>query len=81
VKEKLEGTYDVYEYLTEKREALESWAAYLRELKRRPVSDRLKAAMDGMPAPRKEPTQDETVHPQTSTNDSKDLRSRALQIV
>jgi integrase len=73
VKEKLEGTYDVYEYLTEKREALESWAAYLRELKRRPISDRLRAAMDGMPARRKEPTQDETVHCQTSTNDSKDF--------
>jgi 2-polyprenyl-6-methoxyphenol hydroxylase-like FAD-dependent oxidoreductase len=75
VKEKLEGTYDVYEYLTEKREALESWAAYLRELKRRPVSDRLKTAMDGMPAPRKGPTQDETVHCRSSTNDSKDFEA------
>jgi hypothetical protein len=73
VKEKLEGTYDVYEYLTEKREALELWTAYLRELKRRPVSAQLRAAMDGMPAPRKDPTSYKSVHGPNSKNSGKDL--------
>jgi len=52
VKDKLEGTYDVYEYLTEKREALELWAGYLAELKRRPVCERLRTAMSELPAAR-----------------------------
>ncbi len=32
VQEKLEGTYDVHEYLEEKREALDKWATHLRGL-------------------------------------------------
>jgi hypothetical protein len=73
VKEKLEGTYDVYEYLTEKREALELWAAYLRELKRRPVSGQPRTAMDGMSAPRKDPALYKSMHSPTSKNSGDDL--------
>jgi integrase len=52
VKEKLEGTYDVYEYLPEKREALEKWSNYLTELNQRPVSSKLSAAIASLSASR-----------------------------
>ena len=31
-RERIEATYDVHDYIDEKREALEKWAAYLRDL-------------------------------------------------
>jgi hypothetical protein len=50
IKEKLEGTYDVYGYLPQKREAHEKWSAYLMEVNRRPVSKKFATAMASLPA-------------------------------
>jgi hypothetical protein len=41
VKVSVDGVYDVYEYLDEKRAALEKWAGYLAELKDREMRPEL----------------------------------------
>jgi integrase len=41
--ERIPGTYDRYEYLDEKREALEKWATHLASLKERTAGEELKS--------------------------------------
>jgi len=52
-KQDVDEVYDLYDYLNEKRAALEKWANYLAEIRARQVADGVRNALANLASPRK----------------------------